>query len=184
MGLGETTNFATRNLRVSGDFGDNAFTIANGTVDVVPSQLDPELGVVIFFEANDGEHVVDGTIDVAGNLGALCPGASVELARDAGRLVAVGVAGAPPTVLAPLMGLEMEMSAQEGAQSLVPDRVVMTSSEAEDGFSEMHFEAEAVVGGEPRVIRGTFEIARVVEDTEAPGWEGDTWDGMPIAAWE
>ncbi len=188
MGLGETTSFATRNLSISGELADGAFAIEDGTVTVISNEREPELGVSIFLDANDETRTIASSLVVLGNLGALCPGASVELVADGDRLIPVAVEGAPPMVVAPLMGLEMTMNTDarvpSGDEQFVAQRLVMSSTEGEGGFTRMNFEGSAVVDGERRVVTGSFEIARIVEDTEVPGWEGDTWEDQPITNWD
>ena len=88
MGLGEVTTFATRNLMLSADLGGGAFTTVDGTVSVITRGQDPEEGVSIFFSGSDGDQRVESTIEVDGNLAALCPGSQVDLSADeGGRLV-------------------------------------------------------------------------------------------------
>lgn len=189
FGLGEQVTFATRNLSLSGVLADGAFAIEEGTVTVVPREMELESGVVIFIDAADDSHAITATLEFEGNLGALCPGARVELEANGDRLEAVDVRGAPPSMAGELslLRLSMQVSATSpdgGFEDIRPGSVTLSATEGTDGFSRMEVTSTAVVDGEERRLSANFEVARVVESTEVPGWEGDTWNGQPIATWE
>jgi len=190
FGLGDEVSFATRNLELEGTLADGAFESESGTINVVPQ--DPaslERGVQIFVEGTDAEgRRVTSTIEVEGNLGALCPGARVDLVEDGGRLRAVDASGAPSEMLGDLMGLRAVMWAdadtRDGGERIAPATLTLRARESADGFSRMMFTSETGDDVDPRQVGGSFDIARFVDPAEVPGWEGDTWDGQPIDAWE
>ncbi|MBZ0120108.1 MAG: hypothetical protein K8H88_24170 [Sandaracinaceae bacterium] len=183
FGLGEQASFVTRNLSLSGQLADGAFATDEGTISVAPQAVELERGVVIFLDGASEGRAISSQIRVDGNLGALCPGSRVEL-RGTDLLVARSVTGAPAAMVPTLSGLAVSMQIQAGAESLQPTSLTLSSGPGTGGFSTMSFTSTSVVDGEERTLEGFFEIARVVEETTTPGWEGDTWEGQPIAPWE
>lgn len=187
FGLGDQVTFATRNLSVEGELASGTFASTDGTVQVVPLEVDVTRGVMIFIDGRDEERALTSRLRFDGNLGALCPGSRVELEGE-GVLRAVAQSGAPLEMLDQLSRLSLDMqtvvSAPEAGEELRPSRVVVESAESTGSFSLMRFASTSIVDGEERTVTGSFEIARVVEEAEVPGWEGDTWEGQPIENWE
>lgn len=188
FGLGEVTTFATRNLSVSGDLADGtAFASDEGTVGVVPLGPEVEEGVMVFIEAGNGTQTLNSTLEFTGNLTALCPGARVELAGDSNALSAVTTEGAPAPMLEELSGLSLRMrttTTGPGGETIEPRTSVITSRAGADGFAVLEITGNGVVDGETREFTATFEVARVLESRDVPGWEGDSWNGEPIASWD
>ena len=188
FGLDDQVSFATRNLEISGDVGDGAFAIDNGTVSLVAAGETLENGVDIFLDGAADGTSVSTALRFAGNLGALCPGARVELGQVGDHLEPMDVRGAPPEMATQLSLLSLRTetvaSSESGSNVLMPERVVVTSAAGSEGFARMTFESTTVVDGEERVVRGQFDVARIVEPAETPGWGGDTWNGQPIDPWE
>ncbi|MEC7519240.1 MAG: hypothetical protein VYE22_05205 [Myxococcota bacterium] len=188
FGISDQVSFATRNLEIEGDVGDGAFEIEGGTVNLVAAGDTLENGVEIFVDGAASGTAISSALRFTGNLGALCPGARVELGRVGDRLEPMDVRGAPPEMATQLSLLsltsETVASSESGTNVLVPTRVVVSSAAGREGFSRMTFESTTVVDGESRVVRGSFDVARVVEPAETPGWSGESWNGQPIDPWE
>lgn len=184
FGLGDTVTFVTRNLSVSGQLADGAFASTEGTIQVLATSQDGTDGVDIELQGTDGSRSVFGILSFDGNLGALCPGSYVELEGEGGSLSATDFGGAPLESLDELADLRLNAQIDAVEESLAPSRMTMTSSEGTGGFAVMRFASTTVVEGEERTVEGTFEVARVVESTDTPGWEGETWEGMPVASWD
>jgi len=190
FGLGDEVSFATRDLELEGTLADGEFQSEEGTIMVVPRDATSlDRGVQIFVEGTDADgRRVTSTIEVEGNLGALCPGARVDLVERDGQLAAVDATGAPSEMLDDLMGLRAVMWADAdtagGGERIAPATLTLTSRESADGFSRMAFTSETGDDVDPRQVGGSFDIARFVDPAEVPGWEGDTWNGQPIDPWE
>lgn len=190
FGLDDEVSFATRNLEMDGVLADGRFDSSEGTVTVVPmSSSTLANGVQIFVEGTDRTgRRVSSTIEVEGNLGALCPGARVELAASGGRLRAVDATGVPDEMRRDLMGLRVLMWAdadtRDGAERIEPASLTLSSRASSDGFSRMAFSSVTDDEVDPRQVGGSFDIARFVDPATVPGWEGDTWNGEPIDTWE
>jgi hypothetical protein len=182
FGLGDTVTFVARNLEVDGQLADGAFASTEGDIAVLARSQDATEGVDIRLTGTDGARSVAGTFVFSGDLGALCPGSYVELREDRGQLVPVDVGG--PGRLDELSDLRLDALLVAGAEDLRPDHLWLTSASGTDGFSVMSFMSTTTIDGVDRTIQGTFEVARVAESTDAPGWEGETWEGQPIENWE
>ena len=85
---------------------------------------------------------------------------------------------------AALSALSAQMQASTESAQLQPTVVTLSAAPSGDGFSQLRMDSAATVDGETYAVSVRFDIARVLEDESTPGWQGDTWEGQPIGAFD
>jgi hypothetical protein len=165
--------FEAQNLQVSGDLGDGAFVSSDGTVQLVTIGQDLARGVFVDLIATQSGRELSASLRIDGNLGALCPGSTVDMAGTGRTLSTVDTFG-PPEMVEDLQALTAEMELhQDPGTRVTASRLRLGSSELGDDSMLTHLVVTSGVDvdGVPHEVTTEFDIAVYVDNVQQDSWD-------------
>lgn len=185
FGLGQDVVFVAENLELEleGDLTeDGTLDFVDVGVEMLATREDFQAGVLVGLVGQTGRERVDAYLVIDGDLGALCPGSSVEFERVGDEMVPVTSSASSPEMRGALERLSASMTAVAAvgaaeaeeapdSVSMLADRLILSSAEiSASSRARIEFESFYTVEGRPVKVKGSFDVARMEQDREV-GWD-------------